>query len=63
MIATLILVVCLNGACRDERMPVDVTFGQCAVLGQQIAHDWLEEHPKYTLGGWKCQVGHPGGQA
>ena len=64
MIATIILVVCLTGApdhCedRDPLLP-PVGLTECAVLGQQMARDWLEDHPKYALKGWRCQMGERG---
>jgi hypothetical protein len=57
----IILIVCLSGApdnCREERPPVDaVSPMACMVQGQQIAAQWLEEHPKWFLKAWRCQFG------
>lgn len=56
----LIIVICLAAqpsVCREERPPVDVSMVSCQVQGQLIAADWLSEHPKWTLRGWRCQVG------
>lgn len=64
---TLVLVVCLSSApnvCREERPPVDVASPMsCMVQGQQIAAEWLSEHPKWHLSGWKCQIGPRENQA
>ena len=58
---TLILVVCLSSTpnvCREERPPIDaVSPMACMVQGQQIAAEWLEEHPKWQLAAWRCQFG------
>jgi hypothetical protein len=58
---TLILVVCLSGSpdiCREEQPPIDVTNAMtCLVQGQQIAAEWLEEHPKWPLEAWRCRLG------
>ena len=58
---TLILIVCLASSpdtCREERPPIDaVNAMACMVQGQQIAAQWVEEHPKWKLTGWRCQFG------
>lgn len=58
---TLILVVCLSATpdvCREERPPVDVASPmQCMVQGQQIAAEWIEEHPKWRLSALRCHLG------
>jgi hypothetical protein len=63
MITTLILVVCLSGTpnnCHEERPPIDVASPMaCMIQGQQMAAQWLEEHPKWRLNGWRCQFGPP----
>ncbi len=56
----LILVVCLAGdpqTCREERPPIEAPASAmaCMVQGQQIAAQWVEEHPKWKLSAWKCQ--------
>lgn len=57
----LILVVCLAATpdvCREEQPPVEVANAMsCAVQGQVIAQEWLDEHPKWTLRGWRCRFG------
>ena len=58
---TLILVVCLTAKpdiCEEQRPPVEIVSQMsCLVQGQQIAAEWLEEHPKWRLLGWRCQFG------
>jgi hypothetical protein len=58
---TLVLIVCLSttpDVCREERPPIDVASPMaCMVQGQQIAAEWVEEHPKWRLNGWRCQFG------
>jgi len=60
---SLILIVCLAGApdvCREEQPPVDVaSVMSCAMEGQLIALQWLDDHPKWTLRGWRCRSGRP----
>jgi hypothetical protein len=44
--------------CREERPPIDaVSPMACIIQGQQVAAEWLEEHPKWQLSGWRCQLG------
>jgi hypothetical protein len=62
MMATLILVVCLAATpdvCREEQPPVDANAMSCAVQGQIMAQEWLDEHPKWLLRGWRCRFGRP----
>ncbi len=58
---SLILVVCLSATpdvCREERPLVEITTPMvCLVQGQQVAAEWIEEHPKWRLQGWRCQFG------
>jgi hypothetical protein len=58
---SLILVICLSTApdvCREEQAPADVESAMsCAMDGQLIAQQWLEDHPKWTLRGWRCRSG------
>ena len=58
---SLILIVCLAATpdiCREERPAVDVASAMsCAIQGQLIASQWLEEHPKWMLRGWRCRSG------
>ncbi len=58
---SLILVVCLAATpeiCREERPPLeDISQVSCIVQGQQLASQWLDEHPKWALRGWRCKLG------
>lgn len=69
MLATLLLVVCLAGdmsSCAGEKevnSGIQAPYVECSILGQQMATDWLSEHPKYRLGKWRCVVGHREGSA
>lgn len=58
---TLVLIVCLASSptvCHEERPPVELDSAMgCLLLGQRIAADWVAEHPKWTLKGWRCQLG------
>jgi hypothetical protein len=56
--AELVLVFCLATApadCQEERPALaDMSLTSCLVQGQQYAADWLADHPKWTLAGWRC---------
>lgn len=58
---TLILVVCLAqqpDICHEETPPVDLASSlSCMVQGQQIAAEWVGDHPKWTVSAWKCRIG------
>ncbi len=58
---SLILVVCLSATpdvCKEERPPIEITSPMvCLIQGQQIASQWLEDHPKWRLSAWRCQFG------
>lgn len=60
-----VIVVCLASSpdvCREEQPPTAVISAmQCAIQGQQMAQDWLADHPKYELRGWRCK--RPDGKA
>ncbi len=57
----LVLVFCLLGApadCHEERpMLEQMTLMGCMVQGQQIAQDFLADHPKWSLSRWRCENG------
>jgi hypothetical protein len=58
MTATLILVVCLAIApniCEERTPPVEGV--SCLMQGQLLAAQWIDEHPKWVLKGWRCRVG------
>ena len=54
----LVLTVCLASApdvCREEQPPIAVISEmQCMIQGQQIAAEWIGDHPKWELRGWRC---------
>lgn len=60
---SLILIVCLAATpdvCREEQPAVDIARAMsCAMEGQLIALQWLDDHPKWTLRGWRCRSGGP----
>ena len=60
---SLILVVCLSATpdiCREDRPPIDdVSPMACMVEAQFIAAQWLEDHPKWVLSGWRCRREEP----
>ena len=60
MIVELVLIVCLSttpDSCREERPPMfePMTPMACMLQGQEIAINWLEEHPRWHLAQWRCQ--------
>lgn len=70
---TLILIVCSMAAPFDcKEVPLRPVFSDgmgggvpmsmfdCTMHGQQIAQDWLGEHPNWMLYKWRCQVDHRG---
>lgn len=55
----LVLTLCMMAwqtHCMDER-PVseDMSLTSCMVQGQQIASEWLSDHPKWMLSRWRCE--------
>jgi hypothetical protein len=58
---SLILVVCLSASptvCREEQPPLGAVNGaSCMIQGQLLATQWLDEHPKWALKGWRCRFG------
>jgi hypothetical protein len=60
-VITLVLIVCLAGApevCREERPPLEAPGTMaCIVEGQRVAAQWLEEHPKWRMRAWRCEIG------
>jgi hypothetical protein len=56
---SLILTVCLAAApdtCQEERPPVEPASAvTCMMQGQEIAAEWLNEHPKWVLSAWRCE--------
>lgn len=65
MNAAIILVLCLSAdpsVCKEERPAIEVNLPTCAMQGPAIAAEFLADHPKWVLRGWKCQIG-PRGRA
>ncbi len=61
--AHLVLTVCMaawSAHCMDEQ-PIlrDMRLGSCLIRGQEIAAEWVAEHPKWMLSRWRCEVGVP----
>ena len=42
--------------CQEQGMPGGqaVSMFECMVGAQQLAQDWLIEHPSWTLTRWRC---------
>jgi hypothetical protein len=60
---SLVLVACMlswQSHCQEVRpeMP-DTTLVGCVVLGQQVAQEWLADHPKWALARWRCEQNKP----
>ena len=60
----LVLVYCLSANtkdCVEKRLPAE-NFGtpaECTMGAQMRAQEYLNEHPKYMLKSWRCEVGVP----
>ncbi len=59
---TLILVLCLNASCREERIPgpTDASLMGCLMSAQQSAARFLEDHPQmaaWRLRSIRCEAG------
>jgi hypothetical protein len=59
----LILVFCLVGSpssCTEEHPYIQsLSLVGCLTQGQQVAQEWLAEHPKWALSRWRCEAGVP----
>jgi hypothetical protein len=55
----LVLVFCLAGSpasCQEHRPVIEqLSPVACLVQAQQLAQDWLADHPKWTLVRWRCE--------
>lgn len=64
---TLILTICLASdpsVCREERPPVEITEPMdCIINAQVYAAEWVLDHPRWKLHGWKCEMGKKEGSA
>jgi hypothetical protein len=59
----LVLTLCMMAwqtHCMDEQ-PVygDMSLTACMVQGQQIASEWVSDHPKWMLTRWRCEMNIP----
>lgn len=59
----LVLTLCLMASqsqCTDQRpMLEEMSVMACVMQGQQIAQEWLEDHPKWMLSRWRCEKNVP----
>ena len=57
----LVLIFCLMASpseCREERPATEqLSLMGCMLGGQQVAEQWLIDHPKWTLERWRCVAG------
>jgi hypothetical protein len=62
LMTALVLVFCLQGAqgsCIEQRPIESLALPACLVRGQEYAQEWLAEHPKWVLSGWRCEHNVP----
>jgi hypothetical protein len=62
LMTALVLVFCLQGApgsCIEQRPLESLSLPACLMLGQEYAQEWLAEHPKWALSGWRCENNVP----
>ncbi len=58
----LVLVFCLRstpGTCTEQRPVAGLSPQACLMQGEQYASEWLAEHPKWMLSGWRCERNVP----
>jgi hypothetical protein len=58
----LVLVFCLQtapGSCTEQRPIEDLSPQACLMRGEQYASEWLADHPKWRLSGWRCERSVP----
>ncbi len=60
----LVLVYCLSSdldRCLEQReMREEVGSAmECTMKAQTTAREYVEEHPRFRLQGWRCEVDHP----
>ncbi len=65
MLVTLSIVFCLatNPTQCQKVFPepsetADLGLANCAIRGQQLAAEWLDEHPKWMLDRVRCTIGN-----
>jgi hypothetical protein len=49
----------MPASCTEQRPLADLSPQACLVRGQQYAIEWLSEHPKWMLLGWRCEHNVP----
>jgi hypothetical protein len=63
MIQIVMLYCLINSptSCQEQRPVTNepLTLMECAIHGQEIAQEWLSDHPKWTLSKWRCEANHP----
>jgi len=60
----LVLIVCMTSSptsCHEEHLTVAeaLSLRSCAMQGQAYAAEWIAEHPKWLLSGWRCENNVP----
>jgi hypothetical protein len=60
----LVLIYCLssdNMSCIERRPTSEFPLSAmgCMVIAQPIAAEFLQEHPKYTLNSFRCEINKP----
>jgi hypothetical protein len=54
---------CAPGSPIEVPIPgVEISACLGSLGAQETAAEWLREHPKYRLTGWKCRIGPPPGK-
>jgi len=62
LMTALVLIFCLQGtpgSCIEQRPIESLALPACLVRGQEDAQEWLAEHPKWVLSGWRCEHNVP----
>jgi hypothetical protein len=61
--AELVLIFCLAGvpgSCQEEHPLLEhVPLASCLMQGERYAQEWLADHPKWVLSGWRCERNVP----
>jgi hypothetical protein len=62
LMTMLVLVFCLQsapGSCTEQRPIENLSLRACLMHGEEYAQEWLAEHPKWVLSGWRCEQNVP----
>ena len=55
----IVFVFCLLASpaqCQEQHsLSEPLSLMECVVEGQQLAQNWLAEHPKWLLARWRCE--------